>query len=159
MRARRVLLRRMVSKVSIIADRLPCVVALVPGDALELRRARWLGTRMNAVLEVFVVRACRSFLRGMIAQVCPLALRPPLAFLLVPVGAFAPRISREAETTAQYENPFILLLLLVPGGIILVDSIIRDPPGRPLSAAPVGTRAPSVLPAAGSRGGPPRGRM
>ena len=44
-------------------------------------------SRNNAVLQVFAVRPRRSFLRGVMAQVYPLASRPPTVFDLVPADA------------------------------------------------------------------------
>jgi len=51
-RTRRVLLRRVISELRPVAICLPFVVALAPGDALELRGARWSGN--TAILEVLL---------------------------------------------------------------------------------------------------------
>ena len=111
-RARRVLLRRVFSKVCPFAICLPFVSSLVPADSLEVRGARWSGN--NAVIEVLSVRARRSFLRGVIAQVLPLAERQPFASFLDPGDAYKPRRASVAGTTAlpEYRGKAGLLLVL-----------------------------------------------
>ena len=92
-RARRVLLRRVMSNVCAFDIGLPFILALVPADALEVRGAptsalHELGN--NAVLEVLTVRARRSFLRGVQAPVLLLAFCLPFVCVLVPVNALEP---------------------------------------------------------------------
>ena len=80
--ARRVLLRRVMSKLCPFANCPPFVRLLVPADAFDLRCAPYSalsGSGNTAVLEVLAIRASRSFLRGVIAQVFLLACCLPFA--------------------------------------------------------------------------------
>jgi hypothetical protein len=110
---RRVLLRGVIAQVFPVGLRPPCVLGLVPADALELRGApsctlSWF--RNNAILEVLAVRERRTFLRGVKAQVYPLASRRPLAAALVPDDTREPRgasvsssVRRRLASTASLE--------------------------------------------------------
>jgi len=92
---RRFLLRLVKPKALPVATRGPLVCVTVPGDALELRGvpscALSCGFGNNAVLEVLVVRARRRILRGVTAQVFPLARRLPFSRVLVPADALERR--------------------------------------------------------------------
>ena len=83
-RLRRSHLRGVASKMFTLTLCHPFPGALVPADAIELRADAFSALhRIDAILDVFVVRLRRSLLRGVVSKVFMLALRRPFPAALV----------------------------------------------------------------------------
>jgi hypothetical protein len=105
-----------------LAFHLPFALAPVPADTRELRGVGGTSAldRIDAVLEVFVVCACRVLLRRVIPERCPLANCPPFELVLVPVDT---RELRGADFSVLYRIDAILKVFAVCARRVLLRGV------------------------------------